>query len=100
LFKIIISSIDKYVYIRNEFLVGRPSKEQKELTAWIIDVMSCEIEERICPGVQCSKLEAAEEARKQARSPGPGQQAPQGQATPPADLGPLPVPNGGFEGTE
>jgi len=44
---------------------------------------------------------AAEETKKQGtRSPGPGQQAPQGQATPPADLGPLPVPNGGVEGLQ
>lgn len=42
-------TIDKYAYLRNEFTVGRPSKEQKELTTWILDVVSCEIEERLCP---------------------------------------------------
>lgn len=42
-------TIDKYVYIRNEFLVGRPQKEQKMITTWIMDIVSCEIEERLCP---------------------------------------------------
>ncbi|OGG13316.1 hypothetical protein A2773_00765 [Candidatus Gottesmanbacteria bacterium RIFCSPHIGHO2_01_FULL_39_10] len=43
------STIDKYFYLKNEFTVGRPSKEQKKLTDWIIEVASCEIEERLSP---------------------------------------------------
>lgn len=42
-------TIDKYIYLRNEFTVGRPKREEKEITSWILDAVSCEIEERLCP---------------------------------------------------
>ncbi|MBI4990746.1 hypothetical protein HZB96_01485 [Candidatus Gottesmanbacteria bacterium] len=41
--------IDKYFFIRNEIGAGRSSREQERIASFIIEVMSCEIEENLSP---------------------------------------------------
>ena len=43
------TTIDKYIFVKNELSVGRPSKEHKAITVWIMDAAACEIEESLCP---------------------------------------------------
>ncbi len=44
--------IDKYFYLRNEFMVGRSTQDREKIGSWIIDVASCEIEERLSPDLR------------------------------------------------
>ncbi|MBI2616897.1 hypothetical protein HYW55_02050 [Candidatus Gottesmanbacteria bacterium] len=41
--------IDKYFFIRNEISAGRSSKEQERIGQFILEVLSCEIEELLSP---------------------------------------------------
>lgn len=43
------SIIDKYFYLRNELSRGRSSKVQEELGKFMLEVLSCEIEEKLSP---------------------------------------------------
>lgn len=47
--------IDKYFFIRNEIASGRSTKEHEKINLFIMDVLSCEIEELLSPS---SRLEA------------------------------------------
>jgi hypothetical protein len=44
--------IDKYFFIRNELTAGRPTKEQENINEFILQVLSCEIEENLSPDVK------------------------------------------------
>lgn len=41
--------IDKYFFLRNELSKGRRSKEHEQIGKFMLDCMSCEIEERLSP---------------------------------------------------
>ncbi len=41
--------IDKYFFIRNEIGAGRGGREQEKINSFILQVMSCEIEENLSP---------------------------------------------------
>ncbi|OGG06910.1 hypothetical protein A3D05_06510 [Candidatus Gottesmanbacteria bacterium RIFCSPHIGHO2_02_FULL_40_24] len=43
------SIIDKYFFIRNELIAGRISSEQEKISDFIIEVLSCEIQENLSP---------------------------------------------------
>lgn len=43
------TSIDKYFFLRNELIAGRGMKEQDEISQFILEVLSCEIEEILSP---------------------------------------------------
>lgn len=45
-------SINKYLYLRREIVPGRPQKEQGDLDQFIMDLLSCEIEEILAPNPQ------------------------------------------------
>lgn len=45
-------SITKYLYLRREIVPGRPQKEQGNLDQFIMDLLSCEIEEILAPNPQ------------------------------------------------
>lgn len=41
--------IDKYFFIRNEMTAGRSNREQDKIASFILEVLSCEIEENLSP---------------------------------------------------
>lgn len=41
--------IDKYFFIRNEISAGRSGREQEKINSFILEVMSCEVEENLSP---------------------------------------------------
>lgn len=41
--------IDKYFFLRNEMTSGRPASEQEKISRFILEVLSCEIEENLSP---------------------------------------------------
>jgi hypothetical protein len=43
------SVVDKYFFLRNELSRGRKSGEQEKVSQFMIEVLSCEIEERLSP---------------------------------------------------
>lgn len=46
------NSIDKYFFLRNELIAGRGLKEQDDISQFILEVLSCEIEEILFPPYQ------------------------------------------------
>ncbi len=44
--------IDKYIYLRNQIVPGRKSNEQSKLDKFIVEILSCEIEENLAPDFQ------------------------------------------------
>ncbi len=44
--------IDKYLYLRREIAPGRPAKEQQNIDKFILELLSCEIEEVLAPDPQ------------------------------------------------
>lgn len=53
--KEIQTTIDKYFFLRNEVSAGRSSKEQDKIASFILEVLSCELEEILSPN---TKIEA------------------------------------------
>ncbi|MBI3379644.1 hypothetical protein HY029_02725 [Candidatus Gottesmanbacteria bacterium] len=43
------TTIDKYFFLRNEISAGRSGKEQEKIASFILDILSCEIEEVLSP---------------------------------------------------
>lgn len=43
------SIIDKYFFLRNELAKGRRGREQEQIASFILEVLSCEIEENLSP---------------------------------------------------
>jgi len=41
--------VDKYFFLRNELSAGRPGKEQESIGNFIVEVLSCEVEELLSP---------------------------------------------------
>ena len=41
--------IDKYFFVRNEMTAGRSGREQEKIATFILEVLSCEIEENLSP---------------------------------------------------
>ncbi len=49
---IIQKIIDKYLFLRKEIVPGRPANEQNKLDQFILEILSCEIEEVLAPDPQ------------------------------------------------
>src|SRR3989344_203956 len=43
------SIIDKYFFLKNELIQGRPQSEQNNISEFILEILSCEIEESLSP---------------------------------------------------
>lgn len=46
------SIIDKYFFVRNEMTVGRRGKDQEKIREFILEVLSCEIEENLSDSIK------------------------------------------------
>ena len=46
------SIIDKYFFLKNELIQGRPQSEQNNISEFILEILSCEIEESLSPVYQ------------------------------------------------
>lgn len=44
--------LDKYFFIRNEISAGRPGKDQERVAIFIVELLSCEIEELLSPDLR------------------------------------------------